>query len=213
MPNEFLHEELSRNITKILDSHIVIFGCGAIGANLAISLARRGFNSFSLIDRDRIVSHNISTQPWTAFDEKRQKVDVLAQQLLSINKNIKFAILNFTNIASPEYLYKLVCNDTKLLVDSTDNKEARKIAQNIVSNSKYVLHVGLSAEGTGEVTWGKNYTIPEEVTLHDPCAYPMSRTLIELTIIAAAEAIIEFLLNNKQNNYLIQSKNLKIQLV
>ena len=192
----FLHEHLADSrLPQVLDAKIAICGCGAIGSNLAESLARRGFKNLWLVDRDRIELHNISTQVWFEQDVGRFKAEVLAVRLYYISKANAVPIIK--NIRDQKMLKKLLPPDINLVVDSFDNRAARSTTIGLCPN---VLHVGLSAYDTSEVAWDENYTLPPDVELEDPCNYPLSRTLIEFTVASAASAILKFLLNGVKVN-------------
>lgn len=201
----FLHEHLEHDLTSILDKRIVILGCGAIGSNLAVSLARRGFKRFVLIDNDRIAEHNISTQPWTEYELGKLKVHVLSDILSSIGA---FSSIYFKRVNKLGQVIRLI-EFSDLVIDTFDNSASRQIAQEL-SKDYPVLHAGMSADKTAEITWAEGYTVPSDVELADPCNYPLSRTLIELTVIAASEAILDFLLNGKKADYVVRAGNLSI---
>lgn len=184
----FLHEQLAHDLSGVVDKRIAICGCGAIGSNLAESLARRGFNHFWLIDDDRIEPHNISTQIWTEQDVGKAKATTLANRLYAISK--VRAIPHVKHIRTQADLKRLMSLDMALVVDSFDNRAARACTVGVHPN---VLHIGLSAVGTSAICWDENYTLPQDVELEDPCAYPLARSLIELTIATAASVIIAFL--------------------
>ena len=205
MDRRFLHETLYQNIDKIINRRISILGCGALGANLAISLARRGFNNFWLADFDKIEEHNFSTQPWRTQDLGKNKAMILA-----------FELFMMTKARAEVYQRKIETNkilcDSNIWIDCFDNHSARQTAQDIFKIAQMpVLHVGLSNQNTGEVTWDIRYTVPPDVKINDPCNYPLSRTAIELTVVAASEATINFLLNNKRHDYFINANTLEIR--
>lgn len=207
MDARFLHEQLAQNLSQILGKRIMVLGCGAIGANLAISLARRGFKYFYLVDDDKIEEYNISTQPWTEQDLGKLKVSILGDYLYSTCQ--AEALTYSKRITYAKQLISWLPAAPHLIVDSFDNSKARRIAQEL-SASYPVLHAGMSIENTAEVTWAENYTIPQDIKLLDPCNYPLSRTLIELTVIASAESIIRFLLTGEKIYYLIDARKLRI---
>jgi len=203
----FLHEQLSQDLSRVLDKNIVILGCGAIGANLAISLARRGFRKFWLVDDDRIERHNLSTQPWSEPDLKRLKVQVLSEQLFTKTGALGYPLAK--RITSPKQIAGWV-PDADILVDAFDNAAGRAIAQEL--SKKYpVVHLGMSTQGTAEVVWDRFYTLPPDVPLADPCNYPLSRTLIELTVAAGAQSVIQFLLTGRRRSYFIRADDLLIK--
>ncbi len=62
-----------------------IFGCGAIGSNVAINLVRMGAISITLYDFDRVAPENIGISSYVLDNIGQLKVDALNKQLLSIN--------------------------------------------------------------------------------------------------------------------------------
>lgn len=202
----FLHEQLYQDMTKVLDKRILVLGCGAIGSNLVISLARRGFSRFILVDHDRIEEHNISTQTWTGYDLDRMKVHVLAGQIATIGAECS---THHKTVTKPKQINPF---DSDIIVDTFDNSASRAVAQEL-GGAYSVLHVGMSGENTAEVTWAEHYTVPPDVELADPCAYPLSRTLIELTVVAASEAIMRFLLTGEKLEFFVNANRLSIDVV
>jgi ThiF family len=216
---KFLHENLYHDISSITSKRIVILGCGAIGANLAISLARRGFQYFFLIDYDRISEHNFSTQPWNKQDLGQLKVATLSKMLYSMTGAI--AYVSTKRIEETEEIEREIqrspyIGGVDVFVDCFDNTAARAETVFLSALSNYphnVIHVGMSSQNTGEVTWNENYAVPPDVKLDDPCNYPMSRTLVDLTVTAASESIMEFLATKKEQDYLVNANLLKIEKV
>jgi molybdopterin-synthase adenylyltransferase len=212
MESLFLHEHLSSDIGKILSKNIIIAGCGAAGSNIAISLARRGFKHFLLIDFDRIREHNISTQPWQLRDIGNLKAPSLASYLYMITK-IESKTFWRHRIAHDVDIDKIIKESNftpHIIIDCFDNSFSRRLMYS-VGMSYPVLHVGFSGMETAEVVWNKNYAIPQDVELDDPCNYSLSRTLIELTVVAAYSSIHDFLSDGSEINYLILGKKLKIE--
>ncbi len=206
MNRRFIHEVRNKDLSLKWDSTIAILGCGAIGGNLAISLARRGFRSFMLVDHDRVAEHNISTQPWYIYDVDKMKATSLANLLYMLNQ-VKAPIYQ-DPVKTLAQLRRVFPQQTVLAVDCFDNAMARSITRQITWCP--VMHVGMSGEDTGEVTWNDRYQVPPDVNLTDPCDYPMGRTLVELTVVAAAEAVLGFLGQGVQRDYFIQARQLKI---
>lgn len=200
----FLHEQLASDYSQVWDRPMVMLGCGAIGANLAISLARRGFRRFYLVDSDKVDEHNISTQPWELPELGRMKVHMLASKIYLINNSQAMPRLRY--VRSANQLIGWI-PEKAVLVDSFDNSSSRAIAQEL-GKQWPVLHVGMSAENTAEITWAEHYSVPKDVPLADPCNYPLSRTLIELTVVAAAEALITFLTTGARECFFINANTL-----
>jgi len=75
---------------KLQKSNILIFGCGAIGGDIAVHLAMCGVESFILYDNDVVEASDISRHMF--FKKKYisiNKTDALEDYLLNINKKIK----------------------------------------------------------------------------------------------------------------------------
>lgn len=61
--------------------HVVIIGCGAIGSNAAIALAKLGVKNFTLWDIDTVEGENVGVQAYDATHLGELKVDALADVL------------------------------------------------------------------------------------------------------------------------------------
>lgn len=68
---------------------IVIIGCGAVGSNIALNLAKMGYTHFVLYDKDIVESHNLPNQAYWPAHIGMNKVDALAQVLQSFNPVIQ----------------------------------------------------------------------------------------------------------------------------
>jgi hypothetical protein len=204
----FLHETLHHNIDRVLDKQITILGCGAIGANLAISLVRRGFKNFWLVDFDKIEEHNLSTQPWLMQDLGRNKASTLGSILYMIARVQGDIFPREFSYRKNAYTNDMLSSD--LFIDCFDNHDSRKQAQDLHDLRKNVVHVGMSNQNTGEVVWDVRYKVPPDIKLDDPCNYPLSRTLIELTVVAASEAVLGYFLSNARKDYFIHADSLRV---
>lgn len=67
--------------SDLADAHVVIVGVGSIGSAAARELAQYGVGTLSLVDPDRLGSHNLIRHTLDARDVGRLKVDAVAQQL------------------------------------------------------------------------------------------------------------------------------------
>src|SRR5438445_9598957 len=73
---------------KLLDSHVTLCGCGALGTVLANALVRAGVGHLRLVDRDFIETHNLQRQ--VLFDEhdvaeNLPRSEAAARKLSAIN--------------------------------------------------------------------------------------------------------------------------------
>lgn len=92
----FQREELligKKNLDKLQNSHVIVFGAGGVGGFTIESLVRGGIGELSVVDYDTIDITNINrqiiaTQNTIGLD----KVSVVKERALSINPNIKIHI-------------------------------------------------------------------------------------------------------------------------
>src|SRR5438270_2920370 len=76
---------------KLLDSHVTLCGCGALGTVIANALVRSGVGHLRLIDRDFIELNNLQRQ--VLFDEhdvfeNLPKAEAAARKLSAINSTV-----------------------------------------------------------------------------------------------------------------------------
>ncbi len=110
---------------RLLDAHVAILGCGALGTFQAAALARAGVGRLKILDRDVIEWSNLQRQ-WL-FDEddareQRPKAGAAAGQIAKINSEVRVEALAVdVNAANIEDLFE----DVDLILDATDNFETR----------------------------------------------------------------------------------------
>jgi adenylyltransferase/sulfurtransferase len=110
---------------RLLDSHVTLCGCGALGTVLANALVRGGVGHLRLVDRDFIETNNLQRQ--VLFDEhdvaeNLPKAEAAARKLSAINSSVHVepvvADIDRTNILD-------LVADADLILDGTDNFEVR----------------------------------------------------------------------------------------
>jgi adenylyltransferase/sulfurtransferase len=110
---------------RLLESHVALCGCGALGTVLANALVRGGVGHLRLIDRDFIETNNLQRQ--VLFDEhdvaeNLPKAEAAARKLAAINSAVHVepvvADIDRTNILD-------LVHDADLILDGTDNFEIR----------------------------------------------------------------------------------------
>lgn len=74
---------------RTVDSRCHIIGCGSVGGNIAIGLARLGITKITLYDFDIVESKNIANQCFRNKDIGQLKVDALENILMEINPEIE----------------------------------------------------------------------------------------------------------------------------
>lgn len=73
----------------VVERHIIIVGNGTIGSHLAVMLVRSGgVRRITLIDPDKVERRNLVSQNFSSGDEGHFKVEVVAEQLRSLDSSI-----------------------------------------------------------------------------------------------------------------------------
>lgn len=205
----FFHEQLYRSqksLEKFRDYPITICGGGALGANLTENLARSGFATLKIIDRDRIEERNLSTQPYYRSDIGAFKAKILAN---SLYRAIAVKIVPEAKELTVDNAQKLLSNSS-LILDTFDNSLSRQILKDYSDKTQSpCLHVGLAGD-YAEIIWNPDYRVPSDVN-DDICDYPLARNLVLLAVAVASESIITFITTGEMNSFTITLKDLKIQ--
>lgn len=176
-------------LAKRAGFEIVLCGAGALGSNLAETLARQGFTKLRVLDFDRVEAHNVSTQAYGTGDVGTLKVKALANRLFR-DLGVRIAT---DNAKVTERTVKALAG-AALVVDAFDNAAARRVvAEYCARESIPCVHAGLSGDGFAEVKWNERYKLPAEETRQlDPCQVPLARNLVALAVAVLAEVVARF---------------------
>jgi molybdopterin/thiamine biosynthesis adenylyltransferase len=205
----FHHEQLYR--TAELMQHlqafpITICGAGALGANLVENLARSGFGTLRVIDRDRVEERNLSTQPYYKTDIGAYKAKILAN---SLYRALGIAIEAKTKELTPDNCAQLLHSDG-LIVETFDNSRSRQAVKEYCQQENLpCLHVGLASD-YAEIIWNEAYRVPSPVQ-DDICDYPLARNLVFLAIAVASETIVQFVAAQARHSYTVTLRDFAIQ--
>ena len=110
---------------RLLDSSVVIIGCGGLGCNIASLLTRAGVGHIKVVDRDYVELDNLQRQ--TLFDEEDierglPKAIAAAEKLRKVNSQVEIeplvADVHYRNVEE-------IIKDMDLVLDGTDNFETR----------------------------------------------------------------------------------------
>ena len=136
---------------RLLDSSVVIVGCGALGTVQAEALTRAGVGRILLIDRDFIEESNLQRQTLFTEDDVREglpKAVAAKQRLQSINSSVtveaRVEDLNYRNAES-------LIEGADCILDGTDNFEARFLL-NDVSQKRRIPWIYGAAVGSQGLT-------------------------------------------------------------
>jgi molybdopterin/thiamine biosynthesis adenylyltransferase len=121
---------------KLVDSHVAIVGCGALGSFHAEALARAGVGQLTIIDRDYVEPSNLQRQ-WL-FDEADAeaglpKAAAASRALARVNSAVRVnAVVDDLTAANIDDLL----SQAVLILDGTDNFETRYLINDYSVSNK-----------------------------------------------------------------------------
>jgi len=121
------HSLFEKNVpgcTEVLKKSTVgVAGCGGLGANAALALARAGTGRLILADHDRVEFSNLNRQPYFLGDVGKPKVEVLAEYLRSGNPDMILKLHRST--LKPDDISQLFA-EADLMIEAFDRAEDKK---------------------------------------------------------------------------------------
>ncbi len=211
MTTFFLHEQLYRDLNKIAERRVTICGAGALGANLAESLARMGLRQLRVIDRDKIDVHNLSTQPWQSQDVGAPKTRILANTLYrAVGARVDAQQIELTEANATKLL-----KESAVVVDAFDNIPSRRAVIDAAAKLNVpCLHVALGGDGAyGCGLWDAAYVLPEQATGTDTCDYPLARSLALIVAATGAEVVAGYLESGQRRGFEVTLRDLTLTAV
>jgi len=118
---------------RLLASHALIVGVGALGAAVAESLCRAGVGRLTLVDRDIVEITNLQRQAlYGEADLGAAKAHAAANRLTSINATVRIDALaeDFTQRNAER-----IAQGADVLIDGTDNFETRYLCNDLAVSS------------------------------------------------------------------------------
>lgn len=104
---------------KLKDSRILIFGCGAIGGDIAIHLAMCGVENFILYDYDIVEESDITRHMYYKKEYiGMKKIDALENYLLTINRDIN--IIKIDEALTPNKDIEKLIDDATFVINTAD---------------------------------------------------------------------------------------------
>lgn len=132
-------------LNKLKKSKVMIFGIGGVGSFTVEALVRSGVSNLILVDDDTVCLTNLNRQIHATYETiSKNKVDVMKDRILSINKNCKVETKQI--FVKPEDLEKIIPNDVDYVVDAIDTVSS-KIALAVYCEKKGINLI--SSMGTG----------------------------------------------------------------
>jgi adenylyltransferase/sulfurtransferase len=109
--------------SRLLQSHVTIFGCGALGTCISEHLTRAGIGDILIVDRDFIELNNLQRQHLFSEDDVGEPKALVAEKKLhSINSSV--SIEGIVDDVNETNIHKYG-KERDILLDATDNLNAR----------------------------------------------------------------------------------------
>jgi adenylyltransferase/sulfurtransferase len=116
---------------KLSSTYAVIIGCGALGCNIAVLLARAGVGNLRIIDRDFVEEHNLHRQVlFTEEDVRRQIPKAIAAQRALIKANSTITVEGIVSDVNSMNIESL-CHHADIILDGLDNLETRYLVNDV----------------------------------------------------------------------------------
>ena len=141
---------------KLLNSCVGVAGCGGLGSNCAVALARIGVGHIVIADFDVIVQSNLNRQYFFYNQIGQKKVFALRDNINNINPDV---LVDAHDIKlSPESIISLF-QKCDIIIEAFDFAEMKQMLIETVLTEfpdKYLI------AGVGLAGWGNNNTIKTE---------------------------------------------------
>ncbi|MAP96407.1 MAG: molybdopterin biosynthesis protein MoeB [Ponticaulis sp.] len=130
---------------KLLNSHVMIVGAGALGGMAALSLAAAGVGRLTIYDDDRVDLSNLQRQiQFTADDVDDTKVGALFRRLSRLNHDVD------VNPVQERWTPEAGFGDADLVLDGSDNFPTRFALNAATREANLALVSGAVAGWTGQ---------------------------------------------------------------
>jgi molybdopterin-synthase adenylyltransferase len=148
---QILFREIGREgQEKLLNSRVLIVGCGALGASHAEMLSRAGVGKLRIVDRDFVEFTNLQRQTLFKEEDAEQRLPKAAaakKRIAEINSEVTVEeIVTDVNNSNIESLLK----DIDLIIDGTDNFLVRYLVNDacVKHEKTWIYGAAVSSYGT-----------------------------------------------------------------
>ncbi|NIN34839.1 MAG: sulfur carrier protein ThiS adenylyltransferase ThiF, partial [Gammaproteobacteria bacterium] len=121
-----IEEIFERNVPGVRDilskKTVAVAGCGGLGSNAAVALARAGIGKLIIVDNDIVEVSNLNRQYFFLADVGKRKIDAISAHLLAINPELQlemhFVVLTRENVP-------VLFAGADLLIEAFDRAESK----------------------------------------------------------------------------------------
>ena len=132
--------------TKLRESGVAIFGCGALGSSLSEILVRNGIQNVILVDPDRLEIGNLCRHTLSMTDLGVSKCKAVAERLHDISPNVNVHTF-FNSLALLQDIDLEIINDVQIVIDTTGEDEViRFLGSGKIRKDKVVASFSIGYE-------------------------------------------------------------------
>lgn len=151
MDERFIRTSLvigEKNIDRLSQSRVAVFGVGGVGGFVCEALARSGTGKLTLIDGDTVAKSNINRQI-IALESTvgKQKAEVMKERILDINPNAEVNALNI--FLNSETVSTIDFTQFDYIVDAVDDIKAKVMLAKLAEENRIPI---IAAMGAGNKT-------------------------------------------------------------
>lgn len=157
-------------------THITVCGLGTVGSNAAVELARMGVGSFTLIDGDKVESHNLPSQAYDLADVDKFKTEALKTRIESVSEadvTIQTEMLEGGEMFEPGPVIMAIDNmemRKKVLEESVADMVDHPVFIDGRMGGKMWQVLALDPSDAGQVSrWVNGHYFPQSEAVPIPC--------------------------------------------
>lgn len=152
---------------KLKNTSILCIGAGGIGSPALLYLAAAGVGTIGIIDDDVVELSNLQRQILYNIQHcDQKKVDIVKQQLLALNKNIK--IHTYDQRLNAKNAFDIIPH-YQIVIDGSDNYATRYLANDVCQFKKITLISASLFQWSGQLL---TFYFSEKDTACYRCLYP-----------------------------------------
>lgn len=135
---------------KLKKAKVSILGCGGLGSNIAMTLARAGVGELYLYDFDTIEYSNLNRQNYTLDELGGDKAELTKKK---IESTLPYVKCHSQNIYLTTENMDTIVDNTDIFIEAFDNKESKTMLFDyfVGRKDKYLI-TGTGVSGLGELS-------------------------------------------------------------
>ncbi len=135
---------------KLKNAKVSILGCGGLGSNIAMTLARSGIGELYLYDFDKVEYSNLNRQNYTIDELGGDKAELTKKK---IETTLPYVKCHSKNIYLTTETMDTIVDKTDIFIEAFDNKESKTMLFDyfIGRDDKYLI-TGSGVSGLGELS-------------------------------------------------------------